>query len=128
MVIVYLLIRFQRLGLYICSSASSEMKSMSILFRFSVLLAGMVGLHNADEMDLHEACTSKTRFQNGEDMGLFITLGFSTIFLRVMSQHYNDSFVSIKNTLSTFFVLRIKNRSANMTFSIKIKYRSRIPF
>ncbi len=48
------------------------MKSMSILFRFSVLFAGMVGLHNAEEMGIHEACKTETRFQSGEEMGLFL--------------------------------------------------------
>ncbi len=51
------------------------MKSMSILLQFSVLFAGMVGLHNAEEMGLHEACQTKTHFQSGEEMGLFLPLG-----------------------------------------------------
>jgi hypothetical protein len=56
---------------------------MSILFRFSVLFAGMVGLHNAEEMGLHEACIKETRVENGEEMGLFLPLGYCTIFLHV---------------------------------------------
>jgi hypothetical protein len=68
------------------------MKSMSILFRFSVLFAGMVGLQNAEEMGLHEACKPEARFQSGEDMGLFLPLGSCTIFLHVTSKHENDSF------------------------------------
>jgi hypothetical protein len=32
-----------------------------------VLFASMTGLHNAEEMDLYEAC-SKSRFQSGEEM------------------------------------------------------------
>ncbi len=51
------------------------MKSMSILFGFSVFFANMVGLHNAEEMGLHEACKSNARFQSGEEMGLFLPLG-----------------------------------------------------
>jgi hypothetical protein len=89
MIIVYPLIRCRRLGLCICSSASSEMKPMSILLRFSVLFAGMVGLNNAEKMDLREACT---RFQSGEGTGLFIPMGFCTIFLHVTSKHENDWF------------------------------------
>ena len=92
MIIVYPLIRCQRLGLYICSSASSEMKPMSILFRFSVLFAGMIGLHNAEEIGLHEACKTGTRFQSGEEMGLFLLLGPCTIFAPVTSKLQNDSF------------------------------------
>ncbi len=80
------------LGLYICYSASSEMKSMSILVRFSVLFTGMVGLHNAEEMDPHEACKKESRFQSGEEIGVFLPLGSCTIFLRVTSKHENDSF------------------------------------
>jgi hypothetical protein len=57
------------------------MKSMSALLRFSVLFAGMVGLHNAEEMGLHEACKTETRFQSGEEMGLFLPLGSYAIFL-----------------------------------------------
>ena len=72
--------RCQRLGFYICFAASSEMKSMGILFRFSVFFAGMVGLHSAEEM-----CKPETHFQSGEDMGLFLPLGSCTIFLHVTS-------------------------------------------
>jgi hypothetical protein len=73
------LIRCQRLGLHICSTASSEMKSMNILLRFSVFFAGMVGLHNAEE--IHESCKTGTHVQSGEEMGLFIPLGPFTIFV-----------------------------------------------
>ena len=72
MILVYPLIGCQRLGLYICSSASSEMKSTRILFRFWVLFAGMVGVHNAEEMSLHDSCKTESRFQSGEEMGLFL--------------------------------------------------------
>jgi hypothetical protein len=73
--------------LYICSSASSERKSMSILFRFSAFFAGMVGLHNSEDMGLHEACKMETtRFQSGEEMGLFPPLGSCTIFLRLSTK------------------------------------------
>ena len=68
------------------------MKSMGILFRFSVFFASMVGLHNAEEMGLHEACKTETRFQSGEEMGLFLPLGSCTIFLHVTSKHENDLF------------------------------------
>jgi hypothetical protein len=88
----YPLIRCQRLGLYICSTAWSEMKSMSILFGVSVFFASMVGLHNAEEMGLHEACKSNARFQSGEDVGLFLPLGSCTTFLHVTSKHESDSF------------------------------------
>ena len=91
MIIVYPLIRCQRLGLYICSTAWSEMKSMSILFRFSVFFTG-ISLHNAEEMGLHEACKTETHFQSGEEMGLFLPLGSCTIILHVTSKHENDSF------------------------------------
>ena len=83
MIIDHPLIGCQRLGLYICSSASSEMKWMSILFRFSVLFAGMVGVHNAEEMGLHDSCKTETRFHSGEEMGLFLPLGFCAIFLHL---------------------------------------------
>ena len=94
MIIVYLHIRSQRFGLYICSTVSSEMKSMSILFRFSVFFAGMVGLHNAEEMGQHEACKPEfvPRHQSGEEMGLSLPLDSCTIFLHVTSKHENDSF------------------------------------
>jgi hypothetical protein len=59
------------------------MKSMGVLFRFSVFFAGMVGLHNAQEMGPHEVCNPATYFQSGEDMGLFLPLGSCTIFLHV---------------------------------------------
>jgi hypothetical protein len=69
---------------------TSEFKSMSISFRFSVLFAGMVGLHNAEENGLHEACKKETRFQSGEEMGLILPFGSCTIFLHVTFKH--DSF------------------------------------
>jgi hypothetical protein len=58
------------------------MKSMTIF-------AGMVGVHNAEEMGLHEACETETG--NGEEMGLFLPLGSCTIFLHVTSKHKNGS-------------------------------------
>ncbi len=65
------------------------MKSMGIFIM--IFFAGMVGLHNAEEMmGLHEAC--KTHFQSGEEMGLFLPLGSCTIFLHVTSKHENDLF------------------------------------
>jgi hypothetical protein len=78
------------------------MKSMSILFRFSVLVAGMVGLHNAEEMGLHEACKSETRFQSGEEMGLFLPSGSCTVFLHVTSKHENDSFQLSRSRFSFY--------------------------
>ena len=89
MIIVYIRIPYT---LYICPTASSQTKSMSILVRISVLFAGMVGLHNAEEMGLHDSCKTETRFQSGEEMGLFLPLGSCTIFLHVTSKHENGSF------------------------------------
>jgi hypothetical protein len=66
----------------------------TILFPFSVsFFVGMIGLHNAEEMGLqvHEAC--KTRFQSGEDIGLFLPwLCSCMIFLHVTSNFENNSF------------------------------------
>jgi hypothetical protein len=53
---------------------------MSILFRFSVFFAGMVGFHNAEAMGLHEACNTETRFQSGEEMGLFLPWALARSF------------------------------------------------
>jgi hypothetical protein len=74
----------------------SQMKSMSILFRFSVFFTGI----NAEEMGLHEACKTETRFQSGEEMGLFPPLGSCTIFLHVTSKLENDSFQLFRSSIS----------------------------
>jgi hypothetical protein len=78
---------------FICSlQCVVRNKSMSILFRFSVLFAGMVSLHNAEEMGLHEACKTGTHFQSGEEMGLFLPLRSCTTFLPATSKLESDSF------------------------------------
>ncbi len=73
---------------------------MNILFRFSVLFVGMVGLHNAEDMGLHEVCKTETRFQSGEEMGLFLPLGSCTIFLHYTSKHENDLFQMSRSRIS----------------------------